>query len=91
MKDYSYQYTITKEYDSSKRRLEEGYYAFDSEKIKSDNIEITLYLKMGNGKKYLFSRKYNLSDENFIEKIKDDVSEFYDNFLEKEGLLGWQK
>ena len=67
--DNSYQYTITKEYDLSRRRLEEGYYAFDSEKIKSDNIEITLYLKISNGKKYLFSRKYNLSEENYIEKI----------------------
>ncbi|MEE1126543.1 MAG: hypothetical protein U0L18_11545 [Acutalibacteraceae bacterium] len=84
--DNSYQYTITKEYDSSKRRLEEGYYAFDSEKIKSDNIEITLYLKSSNEKKYLFSRKYNLSEENYIEKINNDVSKFYNNFLEKEGL-----
>lgn len=84
--DNTYQYTITNNYDLSRLRSEKGYYAFDSEKIKSDNIEITLYLKMGNGKKYLFSRKYNLSEENYIEKIKDDVSEFYDNFLEKEGL-----
>lgn len=65
---------------------EHGYYALDIEKIKNNDVEISIYLRNNNGRTYLLSQKYNLSDENFIEKIKDDVSKFYNNFLEKEGL-----
>ena len=89
--DNTYQYKIAHPHDSSKLRVEKGYFALDIDKIKSNYIELIIYLKNKNGRKYLFSNTYNLSDKNYINNIGTDATSFYNGFLEKEGLPGGEK